>query len=41
MKETLEPVDKLQANLGKANDAKATLKNRTKATEDQVAELQP
>lgn len=40
MKETLESVDKLQADLDQANASKSTLKNRAKRAEDQVTMLQ-
>lgn len=40
MKEKLDSVDKLQANLDEANAAKANLENQEKAIENQVAELQ-
>lgn len=39
MKETLESMDKLQAELSEANASKLFLKNRAKTIEDQVALL--
>lgn len=40
IKETLESVDKLQANLDEANTSKVALENRAKTVEDQVVILQ-
>lgn len=40
MKETLESINKLQADLDEGNAAKASLKNRAQIIEDQVADLQ-
>lgn len=39
MKEMLEFVDKLQADLDQVNTSKLALKNQVKAAEDQVALL--
>lgn len=40
MKEILESIDKLQADLDSTNAVNATLKNRAKIAKDQVANLQ-
>lgn len=40
MKGTLESVDKLQADLDKANAAQAALELKAKTTEDQMVQLQ-
>lgn len=40
MKETLESMDKLQANLDKENNSKLVLESQAKTIEDQVAILQ-
>lgn len=41
MKETLESMDKLQADLDATLPSKLSLKNRAKSVDDQVALLQP